>query len=68
MTFQVCDDGAARSIEWTAVTARDEDEDGSEGRASGVRRPRLWAQLLGVRGVIVGRIEVEEDDDGEIAG
>jgi len=24
--------------------------------------------VLGVRGVIVGGIEVEEDDDGEIAG
>ena len=33
-----------------------------------MRRTRLWAQLLGVRGVIVGGIEVEEDDDGEIAG
>ena len=33
-----------------------------------MRRTRLWAQLLGVRGVIVGDIEVEEDDDGEIAG
>jgi len=33
-----------------------------------VRRTRLWAQLLGVRGVIVGGIEVEEDDDREIAG
>jgi hypothetical protein len=41
---------------------------GSEGRAKGVRRTRLWAQLLGVLGVIVGGIEVEEDDDGEIAG
>ena len=33
-----------------------------------MRRTKLWAQLLGVRGVIVGGIEVEEDDDGEIAG
>ena len=33
-----------------------------------MRRTRLWVQLLGVRGVIVGGIEVEEDDDGEIAG
>ena len=33
-----------------------------------MRRTRLWAQLLGVRGVIVGGIEVEEDDDGEITG
>lgn len=24
---------------------------------------RQWAQLLGVRGVVVGGIEVEEDDD-----
>ena len=33
-----------------------------------MRCTRLWAQLLDVRGVIVGGIEVEEDDDGEIAG
>jgi hypothetical protein len=32
-----------------------------------VRRTRVWAQLLGVKGVIVEEVATEEDEDGELA-
>lgn len=32
-----------------------------------MRKTRLWARLLGVQGVIVNEIDVEEDEDREIA-
>jgi hypothetical protein len=32
-----------------------------------VRRTRVWARLLGVKGVIVEEVATEEDEDGELA-
>jgi hypothetical protein len=32
-----------------------------------VRRTRVWARLLGVKGVIVEEVPTEEDEDGELA-
>ncbi len=32
-----------------------------------MRRTRVWARLLGVKGVIVEEVATEEDEDGELA-